>query len=352
MKSIIKPALVFSMGSRGFGRNCLACLCVICVAGCLDTTNELPGSTDGGDGSTDAASVDVTSSDAASADAASADVAREDAAAAADVQVCPEGTCGGTCGACASVQQYCGVDQLCVPCTAGAIEIFPKKVGVFTTVMRQQFVAFAVQANGSKLNITTQINWQSSDPSLVTVDANGLATVVPGVSSGKVNITTPCGPTSTSLTIVHVTDYNTLDNSVTQWPTWPTGPDVQYPLDAPSLPPAGHGVYLYDYVETSTRITWETHPHSTPYMAGGNGLNSMLCSVWSTDGGETFRLSSWDYLAPTTHEKRVSGGDECWVGIMVHSFWDLERNRTNLYFSVVPVAPAQHPDPSTCWATR
>lgn len=71
------------------------------------------------------------------------------------------------------------------------LEIFPKNVGVFTVDGEQQFVAFVSASNDSSVlvtNVTTQVNWISSDPSKVTIDENGLAKVVEGVTMGNVTI--------------------------------------------------------------------------------------------------------------------------------------------------------------------
>lgn len=76
-------------------------------------------------------------------------------------------------------------------CSAGefvSIKLFPEHVGVFTTVMKQQFVAFGVDANGVSTNITEQVGWESSDQSIVTIDENGLATVVSDKTAGQVKI--------------------------------------------------------------------------------------------------------------------------------------------------------------------
>jgi hypothetical protein len=76
-------------------------------------------------------------------------------------------------------------------CSAGEfvkIVLFPEHVGVFTTVMKQQFVAFGVDANGVSTNITEQVDWESSDQGIVTIDESGMATVVPGKTAGQVKI--------------------------------------------------------------------------------------------------------------------------------------------------------------------
>jgi len=76
-------------------------------------------------------------------------------------------------------------------CLAGefvSIKLYPEHVGVFTTVMKQQFVAFGVNAQGVSTNITEQVGWESSNEGIVTIDASGLATVTAGKTAGQVKI--------------------------------------------------------------------------------------------------------------------------------------------------------------------
>ena len=42
------------------------------------------------------------------------------------------------------------------------IKLYPEHVGVFTTVMKQQFVAFGVNAQGISTNITEQVGWEGA----------------------------------------------------------------------------------------------------------------------------------------------------------------------------------------------
>lgn len=76
-------------------------------------------------------------------------------------------------------------------CLAGefvSVKLYPEHVGVFTTVMKQQFVAFGVDAAGLTTNITELVSWDSSDEGIVTIDESGLATVAAGKTSGQVKI--------------------------------------------------------------------------------------------------------------------------------------------------------------------
>jgi hypothetical protein len=78
------------------------------------------------------------------------------------------------------------------------IEIYPKDVGVFTTVKTQQFVAFGHLGEEQWENITEQVRWISSNEKVVEINDKGLATVTlagillvrqTGFADGIVNIT-------------------------------------------------------------------------------------------------------------------------------------------------------------------
>ncbi len=76
----------------------------------------------------------------------------------------------------------------CLSATFVRMKIFPEHVGVFTTDGKQQFVAFGYKADGSSTNITEQVDWESSNKNIVTINPRGLATVVSGKTSGQVKI--------------------------------------------------------------------------------------------------------------------------------------------------------------------
>lgn len=74
-----------------------------------------------------------------------------------------------------------------------AVKVYPEHVGMYTTVKTQQYVAYGlVDAGGGTagmINITKNVDWISSNEDIVTIDENGLATLVTGVTSGQVKIT-------------------------------------------------------------------------------------------------------------------------------------------------------------------
>jgi len=79
-------------------------------------------------------------------------------------------------------------------CFAGefvSVKIYPEHVGVFTTVMKQQFVAFGVDAQGVTTNITEKVSWESSDKGVVTIDEKGLASVVAKFGQAKITCSYP-----------------------------------------------------------------------------------------------------------------------------------------------------------------
>jgi hypothetical protein len=76
-------------------------------------------------------------------------------------------------------------------CFAGdyvRIKIFPEHVGVFTVDGKQQFVAFGYLANGASVNITQQVDWESTNKNIFTIDDKGLAIIVRGRTYGKARV--------------------------------------------------------------------------------------------------------------------------------------------------------------------
>lgn len=87
-----------------------------------------------------------------------------------------------------------------------SLKMYPQHVGVFTVDGEQQFVAFGVKANGSTVNITSEVSWESSDERIVTIDTNGLASIVGpygAVTSGQVKITCSYPKQSSALAAVN-----------------------------------------------------------------------------------------------------------------------------------------------------
>jgi hypothetical protein len=79
----------------------------------------------------------------------------------------------------------------CVAADYVSIKIFPEHVGVFTADGEQQFVAFGYDAAGKATNITKEVGWVVSgenSENLVTINENGLATIVGSATFGQVKI--------------------------------------------------------------------------------------------------------------------------------------------------------------------
>jgi len=151
---------------------------------------------------------------------------------------------------------------------------------------------------------------------------------------------------STSLTVVHVTEFRVGSADVTRWEgAWPNDPDDL-------INPESQEVYLNNVHFTATHMSWETTSYRLPYPVFPNAMTGMVAAVWSTDGGRTFKLQSWDYLRSTAHAKGIDAGmPDCWMGTMVHSICDRKadecngRNRSNLYFTEYPSGN------TSCWGT-
>ena len=160
---------------------------------------------------------------------------------------------------------------------------------------------------------------------------------------------------STSLTIVHVTSYlnSRTPASITTWKgAWPNSYLVSpEKVTYPPVSGTERLVYLTASM-TAHNLGWTTIPSYTPYPRFPNGLNSMICNVYSFDKGKTFELGSWDYLAPTSSGKGLEEGmPDCWIGTMVHSYCEFEgglcngRYKSNLYFSEYPATA------TNCWGS-
>jgi hypothetical protein len=150
---------------------------------------------------------------------------------------------------------------------------------------------------------------------------------------------------STSLTIVHATEFpfNTAQQTITYGGDWPVTPTTEGPT--------GQEVYLNN-VYFGSNISWTTTPNTTPYPVYPNTINSMIGAVWSTNGGQTFKVGSWDYLRNHTYFKGLHDGmPDCWMGTFVHTVCDRKagecngRNKSNVYFTEYPSGN------NTCWGT-
>jgi len=157
---------------------------------------------------------------------------------------------------------------------------------------------------------------------------------------------------STSLTVVNVTEFLANSNDITQWGgAWPQ-PPVAPKTPADIVGPVDQELYIRKVDFYPHTMEWFTTPYPTPYRPFPNGVTSLVCAVWSMDGGKTFKLQSWDYLVSTTKVKSLEAGmPNCWMGTIVHAICDRKagecngRNRSNLIFE-------EYPSGSTgCWGS-
>lgn len=75
----------------------------------------------------------------------------------------------------------CGVAPISAPGSAGnlaSIHVVPGSQAVARVNQTGQFIAIGVGAAGSKRNLTKVVTWRSSDPTVATIDAGGLATAL------------------------------------------------------------------------------------------------------------------------------------------------------------------------------
>jgi len=179
----------------------------------------------------------------------------------------------------------------------------------------QQLTATGSYSDGSSQDLTTQVTWQSSDPTKVTVSATGIVTgqsggsstvtatlgSVSGFTSVKVFFLTPSPTPPLSQAVAYQIDYAHSGNAVFPDPiTFPSGAAwsttlngaISYPLIAGGIvyvtttsPGPGGGAYstsLYALDEQSGAIVWG------PIAISGNYVN------WSTaayDHGKIFVVS-------------------------------------------------------------
>lgn len=151
---------------------------------------------------------------------------------------------------------------------------------------------------------------------------------------------------STSLTIVHVTEFAFGSVDITQWEgDWPNDPDDL-------ITPEGQEIYLNNVQFVLPQISWKTTPYRLPYPVFPNAMTGMVAAIWSKDRGKSFTLGSWDYLRATAHSKGIDAGmPDCWMGTLVHSLCDRKagecngRNKSNLYFTEYPSGN------NSCWGS-
>jgi len=84
------------------------------------------------------------------------------------------------------------------------LKMYPEHVGVFTSDGEQQYVVFGYMSDGSSTNLTSKVNWESSNENIITIDDNGLATIVDSVTRGQVTVSCSYPKTGKSLSAVNL----------------------------------------------------------------------------------------------------------------------------------------------------
>ena len=91
--------------------------------------------------------------------------------------------------------------------TLSSITVIPASPSNLAAGLTQQFTATGTYSNGLTADITSQVNWASSDTTCATISSTGLAT---GIAVGKPNITaTLSGLTSSSVPLTVITPIST-----------------------------------------------------------------------------------------------------------------------------------------------
>jgi uncharacterized protein YjdB len=151
----------------------------------------------------------------------------------------------------------------------------------------EQFLATGLYSDGTSFNITNQVSWSSSDPSIGTISNNGLATAVaPGAttltaSSGGISGNTNLTVNSATLSSIVVTPAN---------PSIPVGVTEQF---------VATGTYSdgtsYDL---TTQVIWSSSNPVATVNSGGLATavsegSATIAATWgSVSGGTTLSVSS------------------------------------------------------------
>jgi uncharacterized protein YjdB len=151
----------------------------------------------------------------------------------------------------------------------------------------EQFIATGTYSDGTSFDITNQVSWSSSDPSIGAISNNGLATAIaPGAttltaSSGGISGNTNLTVNSATLSSIVVTPAN---------PSIPVGVAEQF---------VARGTYSdgtsYDL---TTQVTWSlSNPVATVNSGGlatavSEGTATITASLGSISGGTTLTVSS------------------------------------------------------------
>ena len=160
----------------------------------------------------------------------------------------------------------------------------------------QAFTAIANIAGGTSSDISSRVSWSSSDPSIVTVNGNGVAT---GVLDGTVQIVAQYSDLSAT-TSLKSSSANVESISV-------TNPNVSLSLcDTASLPLKAVASYTDgDTDDVTDQVSWESSDSSTVFVGNedltgsSDGLRSDKGMISSLSTGDAVVTASQDDIEGT-----------------------------------------------------
>lgn len=161
-------------------------------------------------------------------------------------------------------------------------------------------------------NTTDTVTFTSSDPSVVTVDDNGL--ILPGSKQGEATITVTCGTVSDQCTVIStVGEPPAPPSSESQGVSTPAGFVLKLETykDSGEITIAGEGASHQLYKEIMgikhTDITWTTSDPAVATVENGKvvGVDRGTCTVTATIGDQTATClvrCAFDAAEPTNYE--------------------------------------------------
>jgi uncharacterized protein YjdB len=174
------------------------------------------------------------------------------------------------------------------------ITVSPAAPGALFVGNTQQFTATGDYANGSTLDITNSVTWDSSTPATATIDAAGLAT---GVATGTTNITASLSGISSNIVALDVVTPTLSSISVS-----PTAVPDGLPVDVTQQFTAT-GFYTDDSIQDlTTTVIWTSSAPATASV-DGNGLATGQAAgtadITASDSGITSNIVALEVINPT-----------------------------------------------------
>lgn len=209
---------------------------------------------------------------------------------------------------------------------------------IITKGLTQQYTATAIYSDGSSSELTTGVNWVSSDTSIATITSDGLATVVS--SSGTTNILatyngvtndTPVKLTATAAKVTAIS-ISPIDSTIIK------GLTQQYTATATYSDGS--------YSELTTGVNWQSSNLQVAEI-DDNGLATVISSSGSTDISATYngitsqtpaRLSATnavvtDLVLSPSESTIANGNTQQYTAIAVYSDGEYSVVNTDLNWS-------------------